>query len=115
MYNRYIRGDSGAYTRISEDEPRSQPPPSPSFSSDPPPRQEPPPSSGGGFFEARSAPPPPGEDRDGISHLLRKVLDQLHLDHIDTGDLLLLGLLFFLFREGADDELLVALGLLLIL
>ena len=36
-------------------------------------------------------------------------------DHVDTGDLLLLGLLFFLFRENADEELLVALGLLLIL
>ena len=31
------------------------------------------------------------------------------------GDLLLLGLLFLLFREGADEELLIALGLLLIL
>ena len=30
-------------------------------------------------------------------------------------DLLLLAILFFLFREGADDELLAALGLLLIL
>ena len=34
---------------------------------------------------------------------------------IHTGDLLLLGLLFFLSREEADEELLVALGLLLIL
>ena len=32
-----------------------------------------------------------------------------------AGDLLLLGLLYFLFREKADEELLVALGLLLIL
>ncbi|WP_295734378.1 hypothetical protein [uncultured Oscillibacter sp.] len=43
------------------------------------------------------------------------MLDQFHLDHVDTGDLLLLALLFFLFRENADEELLVALGLLLIL
>ena len=34
---------------------------------------------------------------------------------VDSGDLLLLAILFFLFREGADEELLVALGLLLIL
>ena len=34
---------------------------------------------------------------------------------IDSGDLLLLGLLFLLYREGADEELLFALGLLLIL
>ena len=38
-----------------------------------------------------------------------------HLDRIDSGDLLLLGLLFLLYREGADEELLFALGLLLIL
>ena len=34
---------------------------------------------------------------------------------LDAGDLLLLGLLYFLFREKADEELLIALGLLLIL
>ena len=52
---------------------------------------------------------------DSLTTFLRHGLDQLHLDHVDTGDLLLLGLLFFLFREDADEELLVALGLLLIL
>ena len=52
---------------------------------------------------------------DSLSALLRHGLDHLHLEHVDTGDLLLLGLLFFLFREQADEELLVALGLLLIL
>ncbi len=46
---------------------------------------------------------------------LRKLLDRFHLDRIDSGDLLLLGLLFLLYREGADEELLFALGLLLIL
>ena len=55
------------------------------------------------------------ERQDGLTGILRHMLDQLHLDHVDTGDLLLLGLLFFLFREDADEELLVALGLLLIL
>lgn len=52
---------------------------------------------------------------DGLTGFLRHMLDQFHLDSVDTGDLLLLGLLFFLFREDADEELLVALGLLLIL
>ena len=52
---------------------------------------------------------------DGVTGLIRHFLDQFHLNHVDTGDLLLLGLLFFLFREDADEELLVALGLLLIL
>ena len=42
---------------------------------------------------------------------LRKLLDRFHLDRIDSGDLLLLGLLFLLYREGADEELLFALVL----
>ncbi len=44
-----------------------------------------------------------------------KMLGHLHLGDIDSGDLLLLALLFFLFRQRADEELLIALGLLLIL
>lgn len=61
-------------------------------------------------------PPPPAGDRgDGLTGFLRHFLDRWHLDSVDTGDLLLLGLLFFLFKEDADEELLVALGLLLIL
>ena len=43
------------------------------------------------------------------------ILDALHLDDLDTGDLLLLFLLFFLFKQKADEELLIAIGLLLIL
>ena len=62
-----------------------------------------------------ASPPPPGGRGDGLTGFLRHFLDQWHLDSVDTGDLLLLGLLFFLFREDADEELLVALGLLLIL
>ena len=77
MYNRYIRNDSGSYTRIPEEE-----------------RQSPPPS---------GPPPPPQSGSDGLSGFLRHFLDQFHLDHVDTGDLLLLGLLFFLFREDADE------------
>ena len=52
---------------------------------------------------------------DSLSGTLRHLLDQLHLGDLDTGDLLLLAILYFLFREGADEELLAALGLLLIL
>ncbi|MBQ9330059.1 MAG: hypothetical protein IJ221_03635 [Oscillibacter sp.] len=63
----------------------------------------------------RPPPAPPEESGDGLSGVLRHFLDRFHLDHVDTGDLLLLGLLFFLFREDADEELLVARGLLLIL
>jgi len=93
MYNRYIRNDSGSYDRIPQEEPKTHqaPPPKPPQS-------------------------PPSEPKsDGLSGLLRHFLDQFHLEGVDTGDLLLLGLLFLLFREDADEELLVALGLLLIL
>ena len=107
MYNRYIRTDDGTYTKVAEEEtpqghPRQEPPPGNS----PPP----PPPSGPG-----SGPPPSFGGTEGIAGYLRRVLDQLHLDRIDAGDLLLLGLLYFLFREKADEELLIALGLLLIL
>ena len=62
---------------------------------------------------ASSSPPPPFGGGEGLAGYLRRILDQLHLDRIDAGDLLLLRLLYFLFREKADEELLVALGLLL--
>ena len=126
MYNRYIRNDQGVYTRITEEEApneaagtRSQP--SPGSSS---PHSEDSQNHGpqGNWQRPDNpppfGPPPPGGGKrasDTSAGFFRHILDQLHLDHIDTGDLLLLGLLFFLFREGADEELLVALGLLLIL
>lgn len=99
MYNRYIRNDRGVYTRVPDEESggeqeRSRP-------EGPPPSPPPPSSPLGGI--------------DGISHFLRRLLDRLHLENVDTGDLLLLLLLFLLFEEDADEELLFALGLLLIL
>ena len=115
MYNRYIRNDQGTYTRIPEEDspPKGAPPPSPqSGGMGPPPGDSP----GGG---KAPPPPPPGGRLGGFPPVgdgsLRKLLDRFHLDHIDSGDLLLLALLFFLYREGADEELLFALGLLLIL
>ena len=104
MYNRYIRTDDGTYTKASEEEPPSGQPRQE-------PRQDSPPPDGPPPF----SPPPPFGGGEGIAGYLRRILDQLHLDRIDAGDLLLLGLLYFLFREKADEELLVALGLLLIL
>lgn len=123
MYNRYIRNDNGSYTRIpQEDPPREAPGDRPSGGEE---RQErrPPPSepeqqerkSGRTSSGSQPSFSGPGRLTDGLSGFLRHVLDQLHLDHVDTGDLLLLILLFFLFREDADEELLVSLGLLLIL
>ena len=55
-----------------------------------------------------------GAFREGFP-FLDSLLEKLHLQDLDGADLMLLLLLFFLFEEKADDELLIALGLLLIL
>lgn len=101
MYNRYLRNDQGVYTRLPSEEPRAAPPPPPD--TPPPP---PPPCGDNG--------PESGDTREGFAFLGR-ILERLHLQDLDGADLMLLALLFFLFEEKADDELLIALGLLLIL
>ena len=97
MYNRYIRGSDGWYERIPQ--PETPPPP-------PPPNPLPPPK-----------PPPPSPAPGGLPDLrfLDQLLEKLHLRDVDSGDLLLLLILFLLFRQEADEEALFALGLLLIL
>ncbi len=102
MYNRYLRNDQGVYTRLPSEEPRAAPPPP----STPPPAPPPPPQG--------SDEPDGGAAREGFAFLSR-ILEKLHLQDLDGADLMLLALLFFLFEEKADDELLIALGLLLIL
>lgn len=103
MYNRYRRNDTGVYTRISQNDtppPGGGPKPGgPPSGPQPPPEPKPP--SG----------PPHRPERD----ILNRLLEKLHLGDLDSGDLLVLLLLFLLFREKADEELLIALGLLLIL
>ena len=103
MYNRYIRRDDGTYTKGAEPDPPRQEPTGPGSKPPPPPPDGP----------TESSPRSGGTE--GLAGYLRQILDHLHLDRVDAGDLLLLGLLYFLFREKADEELLVALGLLLIL
>lgn len=124
MYNRYIRNDNGTYTRVpQEDAPPAENTAQPRYESRASDPQSP--------FEqaweessresrhephAQAASTPfGGRVTDALSDTLRHALDHLHLEHVDTGDLLILVLLFLLFREDADEELLVALGLLLIL
>lgn len=101
MYNRYLRNDQGVYTRLPSEEPRAAPPPPPDTPLPPPPPR--------GGDEPES-----GDTREGFAFLGR-ILERLHLQDLDGADLMLLALLFFLFEEKADDELLIALGLLLIL
>lgn len=103
MYNRYVRNDFGVYERVSAAQ--SHAPHAGSKA-----HQEPP-----------SCPPPKQDTASPLSSLAGKngllsgILGKLKLDAIDTGDLLLLVILFLLFRDGEDEELLIALGLLLIL
>lgn len=104
MYNRYIRNERGSYTRIPVDAPPPPPPPEPSFPPPEPPFPPPEPSPG-------PKPPLPPD----ASGFLGRVLRQLGLRNIDSGDILLLFILLFLSEERADEELLIALGLLLIL
>lgn len=64
------------------------------------------------------APPPPPKappQRPPEANFVNRLLESLHLGDLDAGDLLLLGMLFFLWHQKADEELLIALGLLLIL
>ena len=96
MYNRYIRNDMGQYERIPTQE---TPPPG-----------GPPPPDGGPY-----GPPPPPPRGDGRRGFLSGILNKLKLDNLDTGDLLLLLIILLLFKDGEDEELLIALGLLLIL
>lgn len=103
MYNRYIRNDNGVYTRTVQHE-------SPAKEAAPPP--PPPP------FTPPQHPPqqhPPQPERLPESRFLDRLLGKLHLGDVDSGDMLLLLILFFLFKEEADEELLIAIGLLLIL
>ena len=86
MYNRYVRNDAGVYQRGPTGEPEH-------------------PLSGGGTSRQKG----------GMNGFLSQIMGKLKLDDLDTGDLLLLAILFLLFREGEDEELLLALGLLLIL
>lgn len=102
MYNRYIRTESGSYTRIPQEEPSA--------------KQQ-------GESTGKNQTSAPYTDShmhqetksDCVTGLARQLLDQFHLNHIDAGDLFLLLLIFLLIRENADEELLIALGLLLIL
>lgn len=131
MYNRYTRNDNGVYTRMSQGEsppssgesrPREAMPNRPRNPQEPIPSKLPNGLQNGlpnGLHSPapeaaetrQKSPSPQRPERD----LLNRILEKLHLGDLDAGDLLVLLLLFMLFRENADEELLIALGLLLIL
>ena len=111
MYNRYGHEDRGTYTRASVDDSPLPPPRNGAGQAPPPPSQQPQHSQ-----QPRQQPPSPHKPgRPPEIAFGKGILEALHLEDLDTGDLLLLFLLFFLFRQKADEELLIAIGLLLIL
>ena len=100
MYNRYVRNDAGIYRRIDAERTYAPPQHTDAKHREPPkPHQNTAPL--GGLL--------------GADGLLSGILGKLKLSELDTGDLLLLVILFLLFKDGEDEELLIALGLLLIL
>ena len=101
MYNRYVRNDAGMYRRI--DAEHTYAPPNHN------PKQEP---HATHCSNRRTLPLGSPFGADGP---LSAILGKLKFSDFDTGDLLLLVILFLLFRDGEDEELLIALGLLLIL
>lgn len=107
MYNRYIRNDAGQYERIPEESPFDAP--SPDEGSQPNGEPHGPPPGGG---PGGSQPHPGNRGRKGF---LSGILERLNLKDLDTGDLILLLIIFLLYKDGEDEELLIALGLLLIL
>ena len=111
MYNRYGHEERGTYTRASVDDSPLPPPRKGAGQAPPPPSRH-----SQHSQQPRQQPPPPHKPgRPPEIAFGKGILEALHLEDLDTGDLLLLFLLFFLFRQKADEELLIAIGLLLIL
>lgn len=106
LYDRYGREEQIRFVRASMDDSPLPPPPRSAGgqSSAAPPSQS--------SSDASAA---AGTDRPPETAPGKGLLEALRLDDLDSGDLLVLLLLFFLFRQQADEELLIALGLLLIL
>lgn len=115
MYNRYIPNGTG-YTRIlEEDAPAAPPQSAPAASPAPEPVARP-------HAPAQPfLPPPPRPDpspdapEDEKKGMLTSLLKGLKLEKLDSGDILLLLIILFIFLEGDDIELLIALGLFLVL
>ena len=101
MYNRYVKNDAGIYRRI--DTEHTYAPPHHTT------KQE----THTTYVNSRNS--SPLGNLLGADGLLSGILGKLKISEIDSGDLLLLVIIFLLFRDGEDEELLIALGLLLIL
>lgn len=114
MYNRYVRQQDGTYRRVPTEPPKREAPPARDEEAHWIPFEESHASHREHHHEKQQEIPDLSSLL-GEGGMVKKILQKLHLENVDTGDLLLLLLLFLLFSEGEDMELLIALGLLLIL
>ncbi len=59
--------------------------------------------------------PSPGKSQDGLRNLLGGILKQFSASNFDSGDILLILILLFLFLEGDNLEMVITLGLIFFL
>lgn len=106
LYNRYIPRNT-TYTPVeTEDLPNRQETPDLKPGNDPQQTR-------GAFSPPKSA--PSGDLLGGISDLLGGIFQTVSLEHLDAGDILLALIVLFLFLEGDNLDVVIALGLMLLL
>ena len=103
MYNRYY-GNSGRVERVGGPEPPGRPP-----------RPGGHPGPHAGPHPGHPGPPPRPEERppgppDGLSGLLGRILRRVSPGQLETEDLLLVAVLYLLYRECGDREFLLAIA-----
>lgn len=118
MYKRY-NGNTGRFIQMPEPEPRRRsetpalrnPPPVVTYAPPPPqpshrPKAGPPPARGGGLNDLFPA---------DVSGLFSKLVPNIFKDGLELEDLLLMLILYLMYRESGDKELLIVLGAMLFL
>lgn len=121
MYNHYLDGlDSGSFVRLDEEARQGAPVPPRQGQRTSPGQPRPDPPGPGGW----SRPPEPFRAKNdllrevtgGLGQLLDGVKKHFSLEKFDTGDILLVLIILFLYLEDGDNlELVITLGLLLLL
>ena len=118
--NRY-EGNTGRFIRMPEPEPDLRPrrsPPPPPRPAQPPGPQPPPPRPAPPTPRPARPPQPPPDGRPpagGLGGILDGILGRLDIANWETEDLLLMLVLYLMYRESGDSELLIILAAMLFL
>lgn len=118
--NRY-EGNTGRFIRMPEPEPDLRPrrsPPPPPRPAQPPGPQPPPPRPAPPTPRPARPPQPPPDRRPpagGLGGILDGILSRLDIANWETEDLLLMLVLYLMYRESGDSELLIILAAMLFL